>query len=426
MPEKEEPSSPPPAAAAAPEASAAAEEAGKAEEAAAAPPAKQMRSVVLTGFGSMKMVKVQQRPEPSLADGEVLIRVKACGMGFNDLMLRQGVIDNTPKPPFIMGFECAGVVEALGEKTTGFNVGDRVMALTDYKAWAELVAVPAPCVFSLPGNMSFEDGASLLMNYVTAYILLFDLANIHKGQSVLVHSAAGGVGQAILQLCRLVEDITIFGTASAHKHESIKDKVSHLFDHNVDYVAEIRKVASEGVDVVLDCLCGDDTNRGISVLKPMGKYLLYGSSNIVTGETKSFFSFAKSLHMPDNIVWWQVDKVNPIKLFDDNKSVGGFHLRRLIFRQGQTQYVHDIVNKLNELYAQGKIKPVIDTICAFEDVSEGMQKLHDRKNIGKILLDPSKAPTPKPEKKADEQKTESADNADNGGADKSDPAVNGE
>jgi len=175
------------------------------------------------------------------------------------------------------------------------------------------------------------------------------------------------------------------------------------------------RVASEGVDVVLDCLCGEDTNRGISVLKPMGKYLLYGSSNIVTGETKSFFSFAKS--------WWQVDKVNPIKLFDDNKSVGGFQLRRLLFRQGQHQYVRDVVNKLNELYGQGKIKPVIDSVWAFEDVGEGMQKLHDRKNIGKILLDPSKEPTPKPEKKPEEK----AESADNGGAEnKSDPAVNGE
>ncbi|XP_076449675.1 synaptic vesicle membrane protein VAT-1 homolog-like isoform X2 [Babylonia areolata] len=389
---------------------------GGEEGATAAPPPKQMKSVVLTGFGSMKMIKVLQKPEPQAGDGEVLIRVRVCGMSFPDLMLRQGVMDNTPKPPLIMGFECSGIIEAVGENVTGFNVGDRVMAMSDYKAWAELVAVPATSVFKIPDSVSFEDGASLLMHYVTAYILLFDLANLRQGQSLLLHSAAGGVGQALLQLCHTVENVTIFATASAHKHESIKDKVSHLLDHNVDYVQEIRKVASDGVDIVLDCLCGEDTNRGISILKPMGKYLLYGSSNIVTGETKSFFSFAKS--------WWQVDKVNPIKLFDDNRSVGGFQLRRFLFRQGQHAYVRNVVTKLLELHGQGKIRPVIDSVWAFEDVGEGMQKLHDRKNIGKILLDPSKEPAPKPQGKgAAEQQAESTDNA---GGDKPDATVNGE
>ncbi|KAK7115178.1 synaptic vesicle membrane protein VAT-1 homolog-like isoform X2 [Littorina saxatilis] len=419
MPEKD--AAAPEGAQATPEGDAAAKaatEAGKAAEeaaAAAAPPPKQMKCVVLTGFGGIKMIKVQQKPEPKLAEGEVLIRAKACGMSFPDLMLRQGVIDNVPKPPLVMGFECAGLVEALGENTTGFNVGDRVIALSDYKAWAELVAVPATSVYKLPENVSWEDGACLLMNYVTAYILLFDLANLRKGQSILLHSAGGGVGQAILQLCSTVEDVTVFGTASAHKHESIKDRVTHLLDHNVDYVQEIRKVSSDGVDIVLDCLCGEDTNRGISVLKPMGKYLLYGSSNIVTGETKSFFSFAKS--------WWQVDKVNPIKLFDDNKSVGGFQLRRLMFRQGQHAYVRAVVDKIMDMYRHGKIRPVIDSIWAFEDVGEGMQKLHDRKNIGKILLDPSKEPAPKPEKSAEK---EQAEGGENGGTEKSEPAVNGE
>lgn len=417
MPEKDAaPAAGDNATAAPPAANAEGGEGGKAGEegATAAPPPKQMKSVVLTGFGSMKMIKVLQKPEPKAGDGEVLIRVKCCGMSFPDLMLRQGVMDNTPKPPLIMGFECTGVIEAVGENASGFNVGDRVMALSDYKAWAELVAVPATAVFKLPENVSFEDGACLLMHYVTAYILLFDLANLRQGQSLLLHSAAGGMGQALLQLCCTVEEVTVFATASAHKHESIKDKVSHFLNHNVDYVQEIRKISSDGVDIVLDCLCGEDTNRGISILKPMGKYLLYGSSNIVTGETKSFFSFAKS--------WWQVDKVNPIKLFDDNRSVGGFQLRRFLFRQGQHTYVRNVVAKLLELHRQGKIRPVIDSVWAFEDVGEGMQKLHDRKNIGKILLDPSKEPAPKTKGAVEQQ----ADSGENATGDKPDATVNGE
>lgn len=414
MPEKDAAPSETPAAEAGAEGGAAKPEV-KEEAAAAAPPQKTMKSVVLTGFGSMKMIKVQQKPEPKLADGEVLIRVKACGMSFPDLMVRQGVIDNPPKTPLILGFECAGEVEAVGENVTDFSVGDRVIALTDFKAWAELVSVSANTVYKIPDNMSFHDGAALLMNYITAYVLLFDLANLRKGQSLLIHSAAGGVGHAVLQLASMVEGVTVFGTASANKHEAIKDKVTHLFDHGIDYVQEIRKLSAEGVDIVLDCLCGEDTNRGISILKPMGKYLLYGSSNIVTGETKSFFSFAKS--------WWQVDKVNPIKLSDDNKCVGGFQLRRLLFRQSQYGYVRNVVDSLLDLYRQGKIHPTIDSVWAFEDVGEGMQKLHDRKNIGKILLDPSKEPVPKTQGKGCEQ---AEANVENGPGEKSESAVNGE
>ncbi|XP_012934869.1 synaptic vesicle membrane protein VAT-1 homolog-like [Aplysia californica] len=152
----------------------------------------------------------------------------------------------------------------------------------------------------------------------------------------------------------------------------------------------------------------------------MGKYILYGSSNIVTGETKSFFSFAKS--------WWQVDKVNPLKLFDDNKVIGGFQLRRLLFRQGHHQYIRNVVSRVLDLYHQDKVKPTIDSVWAFEDVGEAMQKLCDRKNIGKIILDPTAEPRPKtPEKKAaNAEPSTNAEGGAAGGEEKKEPVANGE
>ncbi|ESO87914.1 hypothetical protein LOTGIDRAFT_219806 [Lottia gigantea] len=358
-----------------------------------APPVKEMKSIVLSGFGGIKMLKVQPNPEPTVNEGEVLIRVKAGGLNFPDLMVRQGVIENAPKTPIIMGFECSGVVEALGENTTGLNVGDRVIGFSDYKCWADLVTIPASCVYKMPDKMSFHEGAAVPMNFITAYILLFDIGNLRKDQSILIHSIGGGVGTALSQLCKTVDNVTVFGTASNHKHENIKENVTHLYDHSTDYSQEVRKVYPQGVDIVLDCLCGDDTNKGISLLKPMGKYILYGSSNIVTGETKSFFSFAKS--------WWQVDKVSPIKLFDENKTIGGFQLRRLL-QQGQHEYIRGVMDKLLNLYKENKIKPTIDSVWAFEDVGEAMQKMHDRKNIGKLILDPTAQPKPKETENATE------------------------
>ncbi|XP_034945383.1 synaptic vesicle membrane protein VAT-1 homolog-like [Chelonus insularis] len=351
---------------------------------------KDMRAIVLNGFGGLKSIKVLKKPEPNVADDEVLIKVKACGLSFQDLMVRRGAIDSPPKPPFIMGSECAGEIDAVGENVKDFNVGDRVVALPDHKAWAESVAVSTNAVYKIPDNMSFTDAAALTMNYTIAYILLFDLACITPGKSLLLHSAGGGVGQAIIQLAKTVKDVTIFGVCGKSKIEELKSQnnIDYLLERGTDYSSEIRKISPEGVDIVLDCLYGEECNKGYSLLKPMGKYILYGSSNLVTGETKSFFSVARS--------WWQVDKISPIKLFDENKTISGFNLRHLMYQQGGYNFVRKTVEQVFNLWNDGLIKPKIDSTWALEDIPEAMQKMHDRKNIGKIVLDPSLVPKPKP------------------------------
>lgn len=393
------------------------------------PPPKEMRAVVLTGFGGFKNVKILKKPEPVPQTGEVLIRVKACGLNFQDLMVRLGAIDSPPKTPTILGFECAGEVEAVGEEVEGFKVGDRVVALPEFRAWSELVAVPTKYVYHIPEEMTFQDAAAIVMNYLVAYVLIFDLISLREGKSILLHSVGGGVGQAIVQLARTIPDVTIFGVCSKSKHEALAATglIDHLIDRT-DYVNEVRKITTEGVDVVMDCLCGEECNRGYGLLKPMGKYILYGSSNVVTGETKSFFSVARS--------WWQVDKVSPIKLFDENKSLAGFNLRHLLYQQDGSAYVRSTVDKIFALWKDGKIKPVVDSAWALEDVAEAMQKMHDRKNIGKLVLDPAMEPKPKPatpaktksKKQASEDKSSKKDKSSENGDDKKDEDVksNGE
>nr|XP_015097430.1 synaptic vesicle membrane protein VAT-1 homolog-like [Vicugna pacos] len=326
--------------------------------------AQEMRAVVLAGFGGLNKLRVTRKAMPEPQDGELKIRVKACGLNFIDLMVRQGNIDNPPKTPLVPGFECSGIVEALGDSVKGFEIGDRVMAFVNYNAWAEVVCTPVEFVYKIPDDMSFSEAAAFPMNFVTAYMMLFEVANLREGMSVLVHSAGGGVGQAVAQLCSTIPNVTVFGTASTFKHEAIKDSVTHLFDRNADYVQEVKS----------------------SLLKPLGTYILYGSSNMVTGETKSFFSFAKS--------WWQVEKVNPIKLYEENKVIAGFSLLNLLFKQGRAGLIQRVVDKLIGLYTQKKIKPVVDSLWALEEVKEAMQRIHDRGNIGKLILDVEKTPTP--------------------------------
>ncbi|XP_065342957.1 synaptic vesicle membrane protein VAT-1 homolog-like [Cloeon dipterum] len=365
------------------------EEAKKEEEAApAAEPPKEMRAVVLTAFGGLKSVKTQKKPEPSPQEGEILVSVSHCGLNFQDLMARQGAIDAPPKTPFILGSECAGEVVQVGAGVENFQVGQRVVCLPEFRAWAELVCVPARLAFALPDDVTNEEAAALAMNALAAYMLLFQVAGLSEGQSVLLHSAGGGIGLAIAQLARTKENVTLIGVASKSKHEAIKDHFDHLLERGCDYVSEVRKISPDGVDLVLDCLCLEDCNRGYSLLKPMGKYVLYGSSNVVTGETKSFFSVARS--------WWQVDKVSPIKLFDENKTIAGFNLRHLLRTPAGAERARAAMEKVMELWKNKVIKPIIDSSWALEDVPEAMQVMHDRKNIGKLILNPALEPKPRP------------------------------
>jgi len=400
---------------------------------------KEMRSVVLTGFGNLSKIKVYKQPQPMVGPGEVLIRVQACGLNFNDLLVRQGATDNLPNTPLILGYECAGYVEELGMDTEGFPKGAPVIALTRFGSMAEYVVAPANRCYRMPQGMSFEDGAALLLNYVTAYLILFHVVSIKKDKIALIHSAGGGVGCACAQLCNLLENVTLIGTASGDKHQQLRKMglYTYLFDrHAQDYVEEVKRLSPYGVDIVLDSLSGEDVAKGIGLTKPMGHYVLYGSSSSLAddlpktsqpkpgadasaaaaggaagaaasissqarssilglssplanfGYTKQITQTPLSKWLPTQKVnqWWQVEKVNPIKLFDDNRSVGGFNLINLLFDQGQTQLVQDVVKDLFKLYKEGKIKPVIDSTWAMEEVTDAMYRMQDHKNVGKILL----------------------------------------
>ncbi|XP_038070061.1 synaptic vesicle membrane protein VAT-1 homolog-like isoform X2 [Patiria miniata] len=348
----------------------------------------EMRAVVLQSFGGANRVKVMKKTVPTPKDGEVLVRVKACGLNFLDLMTRQGSVDDCPRTPFILGTECSGYIEALGTGVEDLKVGDRVVAFQRSGTFAEAIAVPTKYVYEMPNKMTYEEGAALGVCYAAAYMMLYEVANLTKGKTLLVHSAGGNLGIAVSQLCKMVDEIKIFGTASTAKHQAINDKFDHLFDRTAcDYVEAIKKIEPKGLDIVLDCLCGEDTNRGYDLLKPMGKYVLYGISNVVTGETRSFFSYART--------WWNVDSVKPGKLWDENKSMSGFQFYHFLFNQGGEEAVTTVMNEIFKLHTVNILNPIIDSTYAFEEVGEAMLKMHDHKNVGKILIIPEQEPKPK-------------------------------
>ncbi|XP_061910830.1 synaptic vesicle membrane protein VAT-1 homolog [Entelurus aequoreus] len=320
------------------------------ESSSSSPPEEETcRALVLTGYGGYDKVKLQVKAfkKPALQPGEVLVRVQACGLNFAELMGRQGLYEPLPAPPVTLGMEASGVIEAVGGDVKDRKVGDRVIILSRCGAWQEVVVVPASRAFPMPESMSFEEGAAIPINYMTAYMMLFEMANLKPGKSVLVHMAAGGVGIAATQLCQMVSDVTVFGTASASKHDIIAEVgVTHPIDyHTKDYVEEIGKISPKG------------------------------AANCVTGQKRSLLAMMKT--------WYNQLSINTMKLMQTNKAVCGFHLSYM-----DDDHIQDAMTSLLELYRQGKIKPHIDSCYHFEEVADAMRRMHERQNIGKVILLP--------------------------------------
>jgi NADPH:quinone reductase-like Zn-dependent oxidoreductase len=263
---------------------------------------------------------------------------------------------------------------------TGLALGARVIVMSRFNAHAELVCSPVAQVLPMPENMSFEEGAALPVNYLTAYHMLFRVGGLRAGQSVLVHMAAGGVGLAVMQLCKTIPNVTVFGTASAGKHGMLRDQgCTHPIDYRTqDYAAEVKRIThGRGVDIVLDPLGGADWKKGYDLLRPAGHLIAYGFTNIATGEKRSILRVARQM--------MSVPIYTPLGLMDKNRCVAGVNVGHL---WNETELLHEELEALLALYREGKIKPHIDATIPFAEAARAHGRLEGRLNVGKVVMVP--------------------------------------
>ena len=339
-----------------------------------------MRAVWITGAGGPGTLEVRETADPRPGPGQVRIRVRAAGLGFAEVMAAQGLYPDAPKTPCVVGYEVAGVVDALGDGAQGHPLDARVLALTHFGGHADVVCVPAEQVFAIPGDKSFEEAAALPVNYLTAYHLLFRSAGIRPGERVLVHMAAGGTGLAVLQLCRTVGDVEVFGTASAVKHQTLRaEGCAHPIDYRaVDYAAEVRRLTGgEGVDVVLDPLGGKDWRKGMKLLRPCGRLVAYGFANLASGQRR------RPAHVLSQAAG--IPLLTPLQLMNHNRSVSGVNIGRL---WSEIAILRQEFQAVLELWAAGRIEPRIDQSYPFAEAAAAHHRILQRQNTGKIVLIP--------------------------------------
>jgi NADPH:quinone reductase-like Zn-dependent oxidoreductase len=338
-----------------------------------------MRQVWISRAGEPDVLKTLEAADPTPRSGEVRIRVEVCGVNFGDIMGRLGIGADTPTIPYVPGYEVAGVIDELGQGVPDFKEGDKVFAVTRFNGYSDVVCVPHRQVFPRWEWMTAEDAVALPVNYLAAYMMLIVMGSLRPGDKVLIHNAAGGVGLASLDICKIM-GAEIFGTASHHKHEFLLERgLHHPFDyHSQDYEPAIREAtAGKGVQIVLDPMGGSHWRKNYRLLMPSGRLMHFGYGSAATGKKRSILSLIRLLA--------QVPFYSPIKLMNDNKGVMGVNLNHL---WDHTDLLQTWMQQILNWYDEALFRPHIDRVFAFTEAPIAHHYIQDRKNIGKVLLAP--------------------------------------
>ena len=229
-----------------------------------------MRQIWITRTGAPEVLELKEAPDPEAGAGQVRVRVRASGINFADLLARVGLYPDAPKPPCVVGYEVSGTVDQIGAGVGGLAVGDRVLAMCRFGGYSDVVVVPVPQIVKMPAQMTFEQGAAFPVVYVTAYNMMLFNGHLRPGSSVLIHSAAGGVGLAAIQIAK-TRGCQILGVASASKHDFLRAQgCQHPIDAAGDYAAQARAVVGDkGVDLILDAVGGRSWTQGYDLLGPL-------------------------------------------------------------------------------------------------------------------------------------------------------------
>lgn len=323
-----------------------------------------MKQVILPAYGGPEVLAMADAPEPRPGPGELLVRVRAAGVNRADCLQRAGTYPMPPGLGDVPGLELAGEVAATGAGVASFAVGDRVFGLVAEGGYAEYAVLDAGLAVPVPEHWSFVEGAAVIEVFCTANETVFELGGLGRGQSILVHAGASGVGTAAVQMAKHAGATVHFTAGSRAKI----DRVLALgADHGIlykteDFVEEVFRITrGEGVDVVEDFIGADYLARNLSVLKPTGTLLLVG---------------------------FMGGRVAPFDL--------GVMLRKRLSIRGFTLRAQSVENKCAivgrfrerwlPLLAAGSIRPIVHEVVPFAEVRRAHEIMEANENFGKVIL----------------------------------------
>lgn len=341
-----------------------------------------MRKIVVDKPGGYQRLQIQECPTPKPKNGEVLIACKACGVNFADCCVRMGVYSSAKVYagwPITPGFEVAGKVIAVGEGVSKYKNGDKVMAVTRFGGYTSHLIHKENQVFPLPPSLSYEEGAAFPAVFLTAYYGLIELTHPRPGSTILIHSAAGGVGSALVQLGKVTGGRVIGVVGASHKVQYVQDLGADLvIDKSKEAIwTRVEEFAPRGVDIVLDANGRETLRAGYDHLCSGGWLVIYGFHTMLSKGrgTPNWFK----------VVWdyLRTPRFNPLNLTTDNRGIVGYNLSYLFEKIDLFQ---EIMAKLIEWVEQGKIVAPIVTMYPFDEVAAAHKDLELGQTTGKLVL----------------------------------------
>ncbi len=338
-----------------------------------------MRQIVTTKTGGTEVLEVQEKPDPQVKPGEVVVKVHAAGLNFADILARQGLYPDGPAKPCVMGYEVAGVVESVGEGVDRALIGKPVVAMTRFGGQSEKVGVQERQLFPKPESLTFEQAAAVPLNYLPAWALLVVMGGLRKSESVLIHNAGGGVGLAALDIAKKI-GATTYGTASPGKHDFLRQRgLDHPIDYrNQDWLPVLKQMTNgRGVELIIDPIGGGHWKKSYAALRTTGRLGMFGvstaSANGLRGKLKMIKAAA------------QIPRFHPLGLLNKNRGVFGLNLGHMWH---EPEKVAEWVQSIMQGITEGWIQPFVDKAFTFDQAGEAHAYMEARKNIGKVILVP--------------------------------------
>lgn len=336
-----------------------------------------MKAIFIRKFGpTEEAFEFRDIEIPAPGDHEVCIKVSASGVNFADIMMRKGLYADSPAPPFIPGYDVEGTVHAVGSGVTEFRPGDRVFALTPFGGYAEYVKTSVLGVAKQPHGAEPGTGTALATQYATAYYAAEIAQTLSAGEIVLIHAAAGGVGTALIQLCKR-RGCRIIGLASTEEKIKYLEGMGVEFPirhTEVDFVEEVEKrIGKRMVSAYFDNLGGKSIRKGKKLLMPGGRIISFGAASLTSN------SIIDKLRLLFGFGWF-----SPISYLQKSQSFIGVNMLRIA--TSKPELLGRILQEVSACYERGEIRPTIGQSFPASDVGEAHKFMESRQSIGKNVL----------------------------------------
>jgi NADPH:quinone reductase-like Zn-dependent oxidoreductase len=337
------------------------------------------KHIVLMRTGNPDVLQLREDEILQPGNGEVLVKILAAGVAYADIMMRHGKYPNAPALPFTPGYDMVGIVEQIGAGVQGIVVGQKVAALTRFGCYSQYICLAQQELVPVPEQIDPADGVCLILNYISAYQMLHRLAHAQRGELILVHGAAGGVGSALLQLGKLAE-LEMYGTASSSKQTLIADMGAHPIDYTKeDFVQRIRALTGDGVDAVFDAVGGSYIRRSFQTLHKGGRLVTYGlSAGLQPGNNFYLTVLEQALYMLYRGI---VPAGRKILIYSSAGPGSSKEKHPDWFREDLTQLLN--------LLAEKKLAPIIAERLPLEEVGRAHELLEQGRVQGKLVLLPA-------------------------------------